>query len=79
MFLKTGNKVVVDFIEAGKPSRMGKVEEADKSGFVLSSEVDGVQTSSYIPFTSVSEVHLKEKVDTAARFRQQNSQYYGDM
>jgi hypothetical protein len=45
----------------------------------LSSEVDGVQTSSYIPFTSVSEVHLKEKVDTAARFRQQNSQYYGDM
>ena len=78
-FFKAGNKVVVDFIEVGKPSRMGKIEESDKAGFVLASEVDGVQTSSYIPFSSVSEVHLKEKVDSAAIFRQQNTHYYGDM
>lgn len=67
MFFRRGNKVIIDFLESTKESRTGIIDEFNDKGIVIKSN----NKTSYIPFTSVSEIVLEEEVSSNGNFKTQ--------
>ena len=74
MFFRRGNKVIVDFKELHKNSRIGIIDEFNNEGVVIKCEEDEKISKIFIPMTSISEVVLVEEVDS--KHTTKTTQYY---